>query len=140
MIFRKAAQPRGARNCAFGARYGCKGSLGGGYIRKALNLTSGRRRRIWCDRGRPPDRSASPGWRFRRLKEAVEKFVADGEARSLNPESLKKMRDAVERLFLGFCTKQGYRLLKQLGVDEVREFRKARTHQKATPRLQRRPG
>ena len=31
--------------------------------------------------------------------------------------------DEAERLFLGFCTKQGYRLLKQLGVDELREFR-----------------
>jgi hypothetical protein len=28
------------------------------------------------------------------------------------------MRDAVERLFLGFCAKHGYRLLKHLGVDE----------------------
>jgi site-specific recombinase XerD len=57
------------------------------------------------------------------IKEAVDKYIADGEARNLNAESIKKMRDAVDRLFLGFCTKQGYRLLKQLGVDELREFR-----------------
>jgi hypothetical protein len=54
------------------------------------------------------------------IRQAVEKYIADGEARNLNKESLKKMRDAVERLFL---TKNGYRLLKQLGVDEIREFR-----------------
>lgn len=46
-----------------------------------------------------------------------------GATRNLHPESVKKMRDAVERLFLGFCTKHGCRLLKQLGVDEVRAFR-----------------
>ena len=57
------------------------------------------------------------------MKEAVEKYIADGVARNLNAESVKKMRDAVERLFLGFCVKSGYRLLKQLGVDEIREFR-----------------
>jgi hypothetical protein len=51
------------------------------------------------------------------------KFIGDGEARNLNAESLKKMRDAMARLFLACCTKQGYRLLKQLGVDEIREFR-----------------
>ena len=57
------------------------------------------------------------------IQEAVEKFVSDGEARNLNPESVKKLRDAVERLFLSFCAKKGHRLLKQLGVDEIREFR-----------------
>ena len=55
------------------------------------------------------------------IKEAVEKWIADGQARNLNAESVKKMRDAVERL-LTFCAKQGYRLLKQLGVDEIREL------------------
>jgi len=57
------------------------------------------------------------------VKEAVSKYLLDGKARNLNAESVKKMRDAVERLFLSFCTANGYRLLKQLGVDEIREFR-----------------
>jgi hypothetical protein len=58
------------------------------------------------------------------IEEAAEKYIADAEARNLNSESLKKARDAIERLFLGFfCTKRGYRLLKQLGVDSIREFR-----------------
>jgi integrase len=57
------------------------------------------------------------------IQEAVEKFVADGRARNLRVESVKKLQDAVERLFLSFCSKKGYRLLKHLGVDEIREFR-----------------
>jgi site-specific recombinase XerD len=39
------------------------------------------------------------------------------------PESLKKVREAIERLFVRFCTKRGYRLLKHLTVDGIREFR-----------------
>jgi integrase/recombinase XerD len=57
------------------------------------------------------------------IEEAAEKYIADAEARNLKPESLKKVREAIERLFLGFCAKRGYRLLKQLGVDSIREFR-----------------
>lgn len=32
------------------------------------------------------------------IKEAVKKFIDDGEARNLSVESVKKLRDAVERL------------------------------------------
>jgi hypothetical protein len=42
---------------------------------------------------------------------------------NLNAESFKKVSEAIERLFLRFCTKRGLRLLKQLGVDDIREFR-----------------
>lgn len=45
---------------------------------------------------------------------------ADGQARNLNAESVKKMRDAVERLFLAFCAKHGYRLLILLFEEEPR--------------------
>lgn len=57
------------------------------------------------------------------IREAVEKFTADAEARGLERESVKKIRDAVERRFQQFCERKGYRLLRQLGVDELREYR-----------------
>ena len=94
--------------------------LRGEYIRKALNLTS------WqaaADLVRGWEASGQIGVvraEIPTIKVAVEKYIADGEARNLNAESSS---DAVERLFLGFCTRQGYRVLKQLGVDELREFR-----------------
>ena len=50
------------------------------------------------------------------IKEAVEKHVADAQARNLKPESVKKVRDVVERRLLDYCSRQGYRLLKQLDV------------------------
>jgi site-specific recombinase XerD len=57
------------------------------------------------------------------IKEAVEKHLADADGRSLKPESIKRIRDIVERRLLNHCARQGYRLLKQLDVDAVREFR-----------------
>jgi hypothetical protein len=57
------------------------------------------------------------------VKEAVEKHVADAEARNLKPESVKKVRDVVERRLLDYCSRESYPLLKQLDVDAVREFR-----------------
>ena len=57
------------------------------------------------------------------IREAVAKHLADAEARNLKPESVKKMRDVVERRLLAYCTNEGYRVLRQLDVDAVREFR-----------------
>ena len=49
------------------------------------------------------------------IEEAAEKYIADAEARDLNRRIPQEARDAIERLFLGFCTKRGYGLLKQAG-------------------------
>ena len=75
---------------------GAAGSLRGEDIRKALNLTS------WAaaaDLVRGWEASGQIGVvrvETPTIKEAVAKYIADGEARNLNAESIKKMRDAVE--------------------------------------------
>jgi hypothetical protein len=56
------------------------------------------------------------------IKEAAQKYIADGEARNLNSESLKKMRDAVERLL----TK--YRDLASLGSSPARMYLSGAKH------------
>jgi integrase-like protein len=60
---------------------------------------------------------------IRSVKEAVAKHIADAEARNLKAESLKKIRNVVEQRFLGYCATEGFRSLRQLDVDVVREFR-----------------
>ena len=135
-FFGKPRNQRGSRNCRMRCPLWVQGSLGGEYVRKALDLTAWEAAsdlvRSWESSGQiGVVRAEIPT-----IKEAVEKFIADGEARNLNAESLKKMRDAVERLFLGFCTKSGYRLLKQIGVDEVREFRNSLTKKYAASSAQ----
>ncbi len=56
-------------------------------------------------------------------REAVKKYLADAQARNLKPESVRKIHDVVERRLLEFCTQHGWRTLRQLDVDAVREFR-----------------
>jgi Phage integrase, N-terminal SAM-like domain len=100
-----------------------QGSLGGEYLRESLDMT------VW---GAAQERVR--GWKasgqigvirneIPTIKEAVEKHVADAEARNLRPESLRKVKAVVERRFLEYCSNEGFRSLRQLDVDAVREFR-----------------
>jgi site-specific recombinase XerD len=57
------------------------------------------------------------------IAEAVEKFIADAKARGVGWETLRKYENLLRRRFLGWCDDQGYRLLKQVGVQEIRDFR-----------------
>ena len=63
------------------------------------------------------------------MKEAVAKYIADGEARNLNTESLKKMRAAAKLL------EQTVAVLRA-EAEEQREFRNSRissTREKTVP-------
>jgi len=100
-----------------------QGSLGGEYVRQSLNLTG------WGaaqERIRGWEASGQIGVVRREvatIREAVEKHLEDAGGRNLKPESVKKIRDIIERRFLGYCSRQGFRVLKQLDVDAVRGFR-----------------
>lgn len=100
-----------------------QGPLGKEYVRQSLNLT------VWGaaqEKVRGWEASGQIGVVHQNapsIREAVEKHIADADARNLKPESIKKIRDIVERRLLDFCAKQGYRFLRQLNVDAVREFR-----------------
>ena len=119
----KSRNARGSRSCRTRCPLWVQGSLRGEYVRRSLNLNS------WeaaSDLVRSWEASGHIGVvraEIPTVREAVEKYLADGRGRNLSAESVKKLQDAVERLFLGFCTKNGYRLLKQLEVDVIRGFR-----------------
>ena len=122
-FFAKSRNARGGRTCRNRCPLWVQGSLRGEYIRKALNVNSWEAAsglvRSWEASGEiGVARVLIPT-----IKESANRFLADAAARKLNPESLKKMRDAIERLFLTFCAKKGYRLLKHLGVEQIRHFR-----------------
>lgn len=73
------------------------------------------------------------------IREAVEKFLADAQARNLAAETLKKYRALFERLN-DFARLAGYELLRDLDVDSMSRFRGtwtdgARTSQKHLERL-----
>jgi integrase/recombinase XerD len=100
-----------------------QGSLGGEYVRESLNLTA------WGaaqERVRGWEASGQVGVirnEIPTIKEAIQKHIADAEARNLKAESVKKIKDVIERRFLKYCSDEGFRSLRQLDVDAVREFR-----------------
>jgi site-specific recombinase XerD len=57
------------------------------------------------------------------ITEAVQKFMDDARARHLGWESIRKYEHILEKRFLSWCDRQGYKLLKHLGVPELRAFR-----------------
>ena len=56
---------------------------------------------------------------------AVDKYLADCQARGLKESSLKKYRLFLRRQFLPWCESTGRRHLRQLGVEAMREFRES---------------
>ena len=57
------------------------------------------------------------------IKKAVEKYLADAEARHLAPETVRKRRELLEGKLLPFCETKGYEMLLHLDVDVLRIFR-----------------
>src|SRR5579871_3896459 len=105
-----------------------QGTLGGESIRRSLDLTS------WeaaAERVRGWDASGTIGVvkaEIPTIREAVAKYLADADARKLAPESIKKLRHTTEKLLLDYCQAEGLRVLKQLDLDRLREFRATWTY------------
>jgi site-specific recombinase XerD len=57
------------------------------------------------------------------MREAAGKFFADAEARHLSLSTISKQKNVLEKRLLPWCEHQGIRLLKNLTVDAVRQFR-----------------
>jgi integrase len=57
------------------------------------------------------------------IAEAVEKFIADAKAQKLSGETIRKYENLLKRRLLPWCESEGFRQLKQLGVEEIRQFR-----------------
>ena len=57
------------------------------------------------------------------IAEAVDKFFVDAKAQHLSGETIRKYDNLLKKRFLPWCEDKGYRYLKQLGVEEMRQFR-----------------
>ena len=101
-----------------------QGSLRGEYIRRGLNLRSWSAAtdlvRDWEAAGEigVVKRVAAPT-----IAEAVSKFFADAKAQHLSGETIRKYENLLNKRFLPWCEDGGFRYFKQLGVEEMREFR-----------------
>ena len=61
------------------------------------------------------------------ITEAVDQYLADAKARGLTASTLKKYRNVLENHLLGFCQKHGFRELRQLRVEALRQLREGWT-------------
>jgi integrase len=100
-----------------------EGSLGGETVRKALDQTSCEAASeliaSWTASGKVGVvRADIPS-----ISDAVEKFFADAAARQLQPATIKKQKNLLEKRLLPWCERKGFRHLQQLDVDALREFR-----------------
>ncbi len=101
-----------------------QGSLRGEYIRQSLDLRSWTAAtdlvRDWESAG---EIGAVKKPEVPTIAEAVEKFLADAKAQKLSGETIRKYENLLNRRFLPWCASKGFRHLKQLGVEEMRQFR-----------------
>ena len=100
-----------------------EGSLGGETVRKSLDQTSWEAASdliaAWTASGRiGVIRVDIPS-----ITDAVDKFLEDAKARQLQPATIAKQTNLLEKRLLPWCEDKGLRLLKQLDVDALREFR-----------------
>ena len=100
-----------------------EGSLRGEYVRRALNLTSWEAASDLVKAWEAAGEIGVVKPEIPTVKEAVEKFLADARARHLSRETIRKYENLLEKRFLPWCENKGYRLLKQISVDAVRQFR-----------------
>ena len=119
----KPRDSRGAKGCKAACPIWVQGSLGGDYVRKALNLRS------WeaaADLVRGWEASGTIGVvkpDVPTVSEAVTKFLADASARQLSKSTISKQKNVLEKRLLPWAQGNGLRLLKQLDVDSLRRFR-----------------
>lgn len=113
---------RTAKNCR--CPIWTQGTLGGEKVRRSLDQTSWDRatREIaeWIEAGEiGGSKQAVPS-----IQEAIELFLSDARARNLAPATI----DLMERIFANlaeWCEAKGYRKLKQITLEVLREYRES---------------
>jgi len=100
-----------------------QGSLGGEYLRRSLDLVSWEAAQ---DRVRGWEASGHVGvikTVIPDIDEAVDRFFDDIKARGLSDATIGKQTVLLRKQLLPWCRTRGFRSLKQLGVDELTQFR-----------------
>ena len=97
-IYRRHLAECGYRSRRFknaAARFHAEGSLRGEKIRKALDLDSWEAASDLIANWNAAGEIGGVRFVVPSLDEAVQKYIADAEARNLKPESVKKIRDVI---------------------------------------------
>jgi integrase len=115
------------RRDAWGQKCDCpiwvQGSLGGEYLRRSLDLVSWEAAQ---DRVRGWEASGEVGVikaEIPEIPDAVDRFFEDMKSRGLAEPTIGKQQVLLRKQFLPWCRSRGFRSLKQIGVDEISQFR-----------------
>jgi len=100
-----------------------EGTLCGEHVRKSMDLTSWMAATDLLAKWNESGEVGVVRVEVPPISEAVEKFITDAKARGVGWETQRKYENLLRRRFLGWCDHKGYRLLKQVGVQELRDFR-----------------
>ncbi len=100
-----------------------EGSLRGEKIRRALDLTSWEAASDLVTQWNASGQIGVIKVDVPTVDEAVQKFFEDVTARGLKPPTVGKLKNLLEKRLLPWVHSRGFRLLKQLELDEVRQFR-----------------
>jgi integrase len=100
-----------------------EGTLAAESIRKSLDLTSWEAASDLVAKWNASGQIGVVRVEIPPVKEAVSKFFEDATARGLKAPTLQKLRILLEKRLIPWCEDRGYRHLKQLDVDALRQFR-----------------
>ena len=100
-----------------------EGSLASEDVRKSLDLTSWEAASDLVAKWNASGQIGVVRVEIPPITEAVAKFFEDALARGLKPPTIQKLRILLEKRLLPWCHDRGYRHLKQLDVDALRQFR-----------------
>ncbi|MBI2187240.1 MAG: tyrosine-type recombinase/integrase [Acidobacteria bacterium] len=100
-----------------------EGTLAGEYIRKAVDLTSWTAATGLIAKWNEAGEIGAVRPEVPTITEAVSKFFADATARQLQPATITKLKNLLEKRLVPWCEHKGFRQLKQLDVDALLQFR-----------------
>jgi hypothetical protein len=100
-----------------------QGSIGGEAIRRSLNTTNWTAASTTVHQWQSSGRVGLLKPELPDLVEAIQKFLAEAKTRNLAATTIKKRRELLEGKLLTYCKRKGYRHLRDLTVERLRDFR-----------------
>jgi integrase len=99
------------------------GTLGGEPVRKALDQTSWEAASELIAKWTASGAIGVVHLDIPTIGDAVQKFFEDAAARQLQPATIAKQKNLLNKRLVPWCAHKGFRQLKQLDVDALRQFR-----------------
>lgn len=100
-----------------------EGTLGGETVRRSLDLTNWEAASELVAKWTSSGQVGVARLDVPTIREAVTKYFEDAVARQLQPATISKHKNLLNKRLLPWCTDKGYQQLRQLDVDALRQFR-----------------